>query len=287
MRPDEGAKGADGREGFGVTDAMHPSKDDSARDRNLRLRFEGFGVGTFDLDLETRDLVWSRTTRDLFGVGRDQVVTYELFLSLLEPRDQVRIEQEIKTVARTGGQFDVSIKLRDAARHPQWLRARAGVADEGSGAARHLCGIILDINEEKQIEEALRRRESHLRSILDTVPDAMIVIDGQGVIQSFSAAAERLFGYTEAEAIGQNVRVLMPDPDRSRHDGYIARHRTTGERRIIGIGRIVTGKRRDGTTFPMHLSVGEMESGGEPFYTGFIRDLTEHQQTQAKLQELQ
>ena len=270
-----------------MTDAIHPSRDDSARDKNLRLRFEGFGVGTWDLDLETRDLVWSRTTRDLFGIGRDQVVTYELFLSLLEPRDRARIEQEIRTVAGSGGRFDVSIRLRDAAGNPQWVRARAGVVDDGSGAARHLCGVIQDINEEKQIEEALRRRENHLRSILDTVPDAMIVIDGTGIIQSFSAAAERMFGYPEAEAIGQNVRVLMPEPDRTRHDGYIARHRRTGERRIIGIGRIVTGKRRDDTTFPMHLSVGEMETGGEPFYTGFIRDLTEHQQTQAKLHELQ
>ena len=80
---------------------------------------------------------------------------------------------------------------------------------------------------------------------------------------------------------------MMPEPDRSRHDSYIARYRTTGDPHIIGIGRIVTGKRRDGTTFPMHLSIGEMQSGGEPYFTGFVRDLTEHQQTQARLQELQ
>jgi two-component system sensor kinase FixL len=81
--------------------------------------------------------------------------------------------------------------------------------------------------------------------------------------------------------------MLMPNPDRERHDGYLARYASTGERHIIGIGRIVTGQRRDGTTFPMHLSIGEMQSGGEPFFTGFVRDLTEHQQTQARLQELQ
>ncbi|MBV9984266.1 MAG: PAS domain S-box protein [Bradyrhizobium sp.] len=280
-------KRLDGTEGFGVTDATHPFPEDLARDDSSWRRIDGFGVGTFDLNLETHRLVWSDTTRDLFGVARDQVVTYELFLSLLEPRDRARIEQEIKTVAKSGGRFDVSIKLRGQADNPQWVRARAGVVDEGGATARHLCGIIVDINEQKHIEEALRRRESHLRSILDTVPDAMIVIDGEGIIQSFSAAAERMFGYSEAEAIGKNVKVLMPEPDRTRHDGYIARHRRTGERRIIGIGRIVTGKRRDDTTFPMHLSVGEMESGGEPYYTGFIRDLTEHQQTQAKLQQLQ
>jgi two-component system sensor kinase FixL len=115
----------------------------------------------------------------------------------------------------------------------------------------------------------------------------MIVIDGHGVIQLFSTAAERLFGCDEQEAIGRNVSELMPEPDRSRHDGYIARYRSTGERHIIGIGRIVTGKRRDGTTFPMHLSIGEMQSEGKVYFTGFVRDLTEHQQTQARLQELQ
>src|ERR1700692_3187582 len=107
------------------------------------------------------------------------------------------------------------------------------------------------------------------------------------MMQFFSSAAERQFGCQEREAIGQNVRMLMPNPDRARHDGYLARYRSTDERHIIGIGRIVTGQRKDGTTFPMHLSIGEMQSGGEPYFTGFVRDLTEHQQTQARLQELQ
>jgi two-component system sensor kinase FixL len=96
-----------------------------------------------------------------------------------------------------------------------------------------------------------------------------------------------MFGYSEREAIGRNVSALMPEPDRTRHDGYLDRYRTTGERRIIGIGRIVTGKRTDGSTFPMHLSVGEMNSGGRRYFTGFVRDLTEQQRTQASLQQLQ
>ena len=113
------------------------------------------------------------------------------------------------------------------------------------------------------------------------------LIDGRGIMQFFSSAAERQFGYTVQEAIGQNVSILMPHPDSARHDGYLARYRATGERHIIGIGRIVTGKRKDGTTFPMHLSIGEMQSGGETYFTGFVRDLTEYQQTQTRLQELQ
>ncbi len=130
-------------------------------------------------------------------------------------------------------------------------------------------------------------REAHLRSILDTVPDAMIVIDQAGAVQSFSAAAERLFGFAAAEVIGRNVGMLMPSPYSEAHDSYIRRYLKTGERRIIGIGRVVVGKRRDGSTFPMELAVGEMRSGDARFFTGFIRDLSERQETEARLQELQ
>ncbi|HVV92981.1 MAG TPA: PAS domain S-box protein [Hyphomicrobiales bacterium] len=133
----------------------------------------------------------------------------------------------------------------------------------------------------------LREREAHLNSILETVPDAMIVIDERGVMTSFSAAAESLFGWTAAETIGHNVSMLMPSPYRESHDGYLDRYRATGERRIIGIGRVVVGERKDGSTFPMELSVGEVSSRDHRFFTGFVRDLTERQETEARLQELQ
>ena len=133
----------------------------------------------------------------------------------------------------------------------------------------------------------LRAREAHLRSILDAVPDATVVIDENGVIQSFSAAAERLFGYRESGVMGHNVSMLMPTPFRDEHDRYIARYLATGEKRIIGIDRVVTGQRQDGSTFPMKLEVGEMKSGERRFFTGFIRDLTERQETEHQLQELQ
>jgi two-component system sensor kinase FixL len=130
-------------------------------------------------------------------------------------------------------------------------------------------------------------REAHLKSILDTVPDAMIVIDERGTMHSFSSAAERLFGYSASEVLGKNVKMLMPSPYRENHDAYIERYLTTGERRIIGIGRVVVGERKGGSTFPMELAVGEMRSSNQRFFTGFIRDLTESQKTEARLQELQ
>ncbi len=135
--------------------------------------------------------------------------------------------------------------------------------------------------------EDAETRAAHLASILDSIPDAMIVIDEHGLIQSFSLAAERLFGHTAASVVGKNVRMLMPSPYREDHDSYLNRYMRTGERRIIGIGRVVVGQRSDGSTFPMELAVGEMHVRDRRFFTGFIRDLTERQHTEARLQELQ
>ena len=136
-------------------------------------------------------------------------------------------------------------------------------------------------------DNQLREREAHLQSILDTVPDAMLVVDIKGVVQSLSSTAERLFGWPSLDMVGQNISVLMPEPDRTAHDSYMTHYMDTGERRIIGIGRVVVGRRRDGSTFPMHLTIGEMRVGDRRFFTGFVRDLTEREQTEARLRELQ
>jgi len=231
-------------------------------------------------------LNWSNTTRKLFGVAPDTAVDYEFFLTLLDPQDRDRTATALQQSIDTGSNFDVQYRLpRSDEGH--WVRALGAVISGPHGAPVRLSGVMIDIDREKRLEDAVRTRERHFRSILDTIPDAMIVIDEHGIMQFFSSAAERQFGYTEPEAIGKNISELMPEPDRSRHDGYLARYLKTGERHIIGIGRIVTGMRKDGTTFPMHLTIGEMQSGGKPYFTGFVRDLTEQQQTQARLQELQ
>ena len=133
----------------------------------------------------------------------------------------------------------------------------------------------------------LSARETHLRLILNTIPDAMILIDDGGRIRAFSPTAERLFGWTVEAAMGRNVSMLMPSPHREAHDSYLQRYYLTEERRIIGRGRIVVGQRRDGSTFPMELAVGEMRTAEGRFFTGFVRDLTERQQAEARLQELQ
>jgi len=270
-----------------MIDVDRPFRSQDPLDQNVRSGVEGSGVGTWDFEFSTRELTWSNTTRKLFGVSPDTPIDYDTFLSLLDLQDRDRTAKAIQQSIDTGCNFDVQYRVHRHSDAGHWVRALGAIVAGSDGGPARLSGVMIDIDREKRFEDELRTRERHFRSILDTVPDAMIVIDEHGIMQFFSNAAERQFGYTESEAIGKNISVLMPEPDRSRHDGYLARYLKTGERRIIGIGRIVTGMRKDGTTFPMHLTIGEMQSGGKPFFTGFVRDLTEQQQTQARLQELQ
>lgn len=150
---------------------------------------------------------------------------------------------------------------------------------------------VREINEVGRVLAAAateaQRREAHLRSILATVPSAMVVIDSRGRIQSFSATAEKLFGFTASEVSGKNVNVLMPEPDRSAHDSYLRHYLDTGERRIIGKGRVVLGRRKDGSTFPVELYVGEAEVDGAKVFTGFLQDQTEKHRVEQELRQTQ
>lgn len=141
--------------------------------------------------------------------------------------------------------------------------------------------------EREALVRVLEEREAHLRSIFDTAPEAMIVINHEGVVQSYGLSAERMFGWRAEDVLGRNISMLMPQPYREHHNEYLNRYLSTGEKRIIGIGRIVVGERKDGSQFPMELAVGEVQAAGARMFTGFVRDLTERQKSEARLRELQ
>jgi two-component system sensor kinase FixL len=229
---------------------------------------------------------WNRAAETLFGYSAAEIVGKNL--SVLMPEGHTGEAQEILDRVRRGERvdhFETSRRRKDGTIIDISLTV-VPLWDSG----RHLVGlasVARDITAEKRAKIELSEREAYLRSVLDTVPDAMIVIDSMAIIHSFSAAAERLFGCTEQDAIGLNVSSLMPAPYRDQHDGYLERYLRTGEKRIIGRGRVVVGLRRDGSTFPMELTVGEIRSGETRSFIGFIRDLTERQETQRRLQDLQ
>ncbi len=229
---------------------------------------------------------WNRGAEAVLGYAAEEMIGKTMFALLPEGhkgetaqileriRRGERIERyETRRRRKDGEIIDVSLTVSP-------VRDSAGRL---KGAAK----VARDITAAKRERIALMEREAHLRSVLATVPDAMIVIDALGIMRSFSAAAERQFGYAAGEVIGRNVSILMPSPYREQHDAYLERYLRTGEQRVIGRGRVVVGLRRDGSTFPMELAVGEMQSGDLRFFTGFVRDLTERQETQQRLQDLQ
>src|SRR5437588_18019 len=177
-------------------------------DQNVRSGIEGSGVGTWDLEFATRELTWSNTTRKLFGVSPDKPIDYALFLSLLDLQDRDRTAAAIQKSIETGCNFDAEYRVHRNSDAGHWVRALGAIVNGRDGEPARLSGIVLDIDKEKRLEEALRTRERHFRSILDTIPDAMIVIDEHGIMQFFSSAAERQFGHAATEAIGKNISAM-------------------------------------------------------------------------------
>ena len=161
----------------------------------------------------------------------------------------------------------------------RWYAVRAFPSRQG------LAVYFQDTTARRAAEERLREQEAQYRAIVETAVDAMVVIDEQGLIQSFNPAAERIFGYGAAEAVGRNIRMLMPEPYHAEHDGYLDHHRRTGERRIIGIGRQVEGRRKDGSTFPLDLSVAEWTVDDHRCFTGIMRDITARKRIETALED--
>ncbi|MGV2130810.1 PAS domain S-box protein [Agrobacterium vitis] len=228
---------------------------------------------------------WTAGCEQLYGwsseeaVGRivHELLATEFPLPLPELRNKVSRE----------GQWSGEVVHRHKNGSRLFVATRWVAAEGNNPAVSVIIQTNNDVTEMKAMQDTVAEREAHLLSILDTVPDAMIVIDDLGVITSFSPAAEKLFGYQANEVCGQNVRLLMPNPDRDAHDRYLSHYLQTRQRRIIGYGRVVTGQRKDNTTFPMELAVGEAVSGGKRIFTGFIRDLTSRHKIEEELRQSQ
>jgi PAS domain S-box-containing protein len=139
-------------------------------------------------------------------------------------------------------------------------------------------GVLRDISERHQAEAAVRRERALLKAVVDTAVDGILTIDSMGKVLSANPAVERIFGYTPEELIGENVRKLMPSPYHEEHDQYLDNYRRSGDKKIIGIGRDVSGRRKDGTTFPLYLAVSETFTEEGVIFTGIVRDITDREQ---------
>ena len=259
----------------------------TAAGEELRLLLEGATrYAIFMVDADGRVTTWNAGAERILGWREDEIVGESC--SKFYPADEAsagkceadlaralaegRFTEESWTIRKDGSEFLADVAITPLTRP--------------DGTVRGFAKVIHDVTDRRAAERALEKRERHLQSILATVPDAMVVIDEQGTMISFSAAAERLFGYREQQVLGKNVSMLMPNPDRDRHDSYLQRYLETGVPRIIGTGRIVTGLRSDGSTFPMKLSVGEALTDEQRLFTGFVQDLTERTDFEARLEQM-
>lgn len=244
--------------------------------------------GIIVIDMKGTIQVYNDACERLFGYSAAETLGQNVKM-LMPPPYHEEHDGYLSRYRMTGEKRIIGIgrevlgRRKSGATFPMYLSVGEGTLD----GQKIYVGIIHDLTERKRSDAALIEREAKLSSILDTAPDAVITIDEMGIIESFNSAAARLFGYSEEEVVGKNIKFLMPSPYREEHDGYLARYRKTGEKRIIGIGRIVVGERRDGTTFPLELAVGEVWIGKRRLFTGFIRDITERQGTEQRLHDLQ
>ncbi len=227
--------------------------------------------------IDARGLVesFNRGAERLFGYAADEVVGRNVSLLMPSP-DRERHDDYLARYLSTGEPRIIGLgrtvqgRRRDGSVFPLHL----SVGEMTIGGQRKFTGMLHDLTERAQHEQRSLASEARWRAVVESAVDGIVVIDPEGRIESFNPAAERLFGHAAADVIGRNVKMLMPSPFREEHDGYLARYVATGSKRIIGIGREVQGLRRDGSVFPLHLSVGEMDAPGGRRFTGILHDLT-------------
>jgi two-component system sensor kinase FixL len=241
-------------------------------------------LGVSRIAPDGRFLEVNRSLCRLLGYDRDELLLRR-YEDITHPQDVGR-DRELFARLLAGEIGICSSEERYIDKADRTVQVRVTSSLVRSPDLHQLC-IVEDLRPIHDAEVHRREGEARLHSILETVPDAMIVISDRGIVETFSASAERLFGYAAEEVIGRNVSMLMPSPYHEQHDGYLARYHATGERRIIGTRRVVTGRREDGSIFPMEISVGEATAEGRQIFTGFVRDLTERHEADRRFDRIQ
>jgi len=232
--------------------------------------------GIITIDEQGTIQSFNRAAERLFGYTGDEVIGRNVNMLMPEPyhseHDGYLANYKATNRPRIIGiGREVEGRRKDGSTFPMEL----AVGENRLGDRRLFAGIVRDITQQKRIEDA----EAKASAVLDAAVDGIVTIDGHGTVKSFNRAAERIFGYASDEVIGRNVNMLMPEPYHGEHDSYLANYKATNRPRIIGIGREVEGRRKDGSTFPMDLAVGESRLGGRHLFAGIVRDLTEKKRT--------
>ncbi len=246
----------------------------------LKLALDVSGVGVWAWDAASDKITADAAYRQLYGFSTEGALDSGVWLASLHPDDREALKRHVGEILRKADEWHEEFRIIHPARGERWLEGQGRVVRDAEGRAAGLAGINTDITSRKRAEIALRESEARLRAIIESAIDGIITIDEQGMVLSVNPATVRIFGYAAEEIMGQNVRMLMPQPYRSGHDGYIRDYLKTGQAKIIGIGREVVGRRKDGTEFPLDLGISEVSQGGRRLFIGIVRDITERKQAE-------
>jgi PAS domain S-box-containing protein len=267
---------------------LEPTAPKPSIEAQLRTIIDTVVDGLAIIDKFGTVLLYNRACESIFGYAADEVIGRNIRMLMPSP-DRDAHDTYLQNYLKTGERKIIGIgrEVRGLRKDGSSFPMDLSVGEARESGQSFFVGIIRDITQRKTAEEAMRQTATRLRAVVDTAVDGVILIDETGKIELFNPACERLFGYESAEVIGANVRMLMPAPYRDAHDGYLRNYLNTGERKIIGIGRQVVGRRKNGTAFPMDLSVGEATHSGGRAFVGVIRDLSERLATEAQLRQAQ
>ena len=263
----------------GATDGPKRAESDFLR---LAAAVESSGDAIIASDLDGTIEAWNPAAGRLYGYTQAESVGRPIAM-LVPPEVRDEFDQVMQRVRR-GERISTleTVRLRKDGSRVQVALTISPIRAAGGGLVGTSV-IARDISERERMDAEVLTGRARLRAILDSAVDAIVSIDGRGLIQTINPATERIFGYTSAELIGQDVKMLMPSPYHEEHDGYLARYQQTGERRIIGTGREVQARRKDGTVFAIDLAVSEVEAGA--LFTGIIRDVSERKMMEKALRE--
>nr|WP_051116667.1 PAS domain S-box protein [Sphingomonas sp. PAMC 26617] len=253
----------------------------------LLLATQAHAIGVFEWDTRSNAIHWIGNTELLPGIPPGTITDYDSWAADVFPEDRKTIETRLAAaVWARADRFSFGYRIRGQGGDVRSIEGSARCFYDEDGQLDRTIGVNIDVTERVANETQLAAREAQLRSVLETVPDAMIVIDEAGAILTFSPAAEQLFGYAAREAVGMNVSMLMPREHGARHDGYLRRYRETGTTRVIDRTRILTARRADGHELPIELRIGEARYGGVRVFTGFVRDISERLENEERLASL-
>jgi PAS domain S-box-containing protein len=216
----------------------------------------------------------------MFDVAAESLVGKHLNQLLPQMVDDI---ERHNLAARTGYRCEINGQRKDGSLFPVEVTLSEMLINN---VLLFTC-LLRDLSEQKNTQLALVNNEARLHAIIETVIEGIITIDSKGTVETMNPAAEKIFAYQANEVIGRNIKMLMPEPYHSQHDGYLQHFLATSQAKVIGIGREVVGRRKDGSVFPMELAVSEMSIDGVRMFTGLVRDITERKRTEDSLARLQ